>query len=184
MVLRKSNLFFLISIYLFSSCFYNLNSDFNQILASNEDADIGFSIIGFSNDILLSTIDDLYPQHVEPTLAIGNNGKIFAGWKNALTHNSGGVRVSFTRSDDSGKTWTTPQDMPLFTTSIVGQSDPWLVYHNNEVYYAYLEFSISESILQITLAKSNDFGYSWDLSEATHGYGFADKETMTVDRKW
>ena len=99
-------------------------------------------IIEFSNNILLSTRDSDYSDHVEPTLAISQDDKIFAGWKNAYGHNTGGVRVSFVRSDDNGKSWTIPYDMPMYEGIYTGQSDPWLVWDETGLYYAYLEYSI------------------------------------------
>lgn len=140
-------------------------------------------IVGFSEDILISTNDGDYVHHVEPTLAIDSDGKIFAGWKNADGHNTRGVRVSFSRSDDNGKTWTTPYNMPMFEGIFTGQSDPWFALYQDIIYYAYLEYSraITSDLSQITVAKSDDYGYSWSTVSATNGDDFADKETMTID---
>ncbi|NHJ33053.1 MAG: exo-alpha-sialidase, partial [Asgard group archaeon] len=135
----------------------------------------------FSKNILLSTNDSLYPHHVEPTIAIGPNDQIFAGWKNADGHNTGGLRVSFTKSVDYGETWTTPEDMAYYSEFLTGQSDPWLVYADGYLYYAYLEYSRTLTPLShITVASSSDFGETWNRVNATGGVGFADKETMTV----
>jgi len=139
-------------------------------------------ITSFSENILLSTDDIPYPQHVEPTIALGSNDEIFAGWKNAEGHNTGGIRVSFTKSLDYGKTWSTVEYMPYYGGILTGQSDPWLVYRNGYLYYAYLEYSRTITPLsQITVATSTDDGDSWNIVNATGGVGFADKETMTVD---
>ncbi len=139
------------------------------------------SISSFSKNILLSTSDTPYPHHVEPTLAIGENDVIFAGWKNAFSHNGPGVRVSFSRSTNYGKSWSKSFDMPMFEGLNTGQSDPWLVWHNQFLYYAYLEYSINtDQLSQITVAKSIDFGDTWTPVTASDGNGFADKETMTV----
>ena len=141
---------------------------------------------GFSQNILLSTSDTPYPHHVEPTLAVSENGTLFAGWKNAYTDNGGGVRVSFSKSVDNGVTWSTPFDMPLFNSSITtGQSDPWMVWFNKTIYYAYLEFDLNDPFVylnrsQITLAQSTDYGATWTLSKASNNTYFADKETMTI----
>ncbi|MFX0061069.1 MAG: sialidase family protein [Candidatus Hermodarchaeota archaeon] len=140
-----------------------------------------FLILGFSEDVLLSTIDTEYPHHVEPTLAVGDDSTIFAGWKNANTHNGPGLRVSFSKSSDNGMTWTTPFDMPMFGELTTGQSDPWLVWHEGTIYYAYLEYSLTETPLtQITMSKSTDDGGTWTPVTASYGVGFADKETMTI----
>ncbi|MHA1220593.1 MAG: sialidase family protein, partial [Candidatus Heimdallarchaeota archaeon] len=156
----------------------------NSTLAVQGETNENFPIVGFSDDILLSIYDDDYAQHVEPTLAIDDNDKIYVGWKNANFHNTGGVRVSFTRSDDVGETWTTPSNMPMFGGHFTGQSDPWLVYFDDVIYYAYLEFDLinPNSLSQITVARSTDLGFNWEPVKATDGEGFADKETMTIDR--
>lgn len=141
-----------------------------------------FSITKFSKNVLLSTRDTPYTHHVEPTLAIGENDVIFVGWKNAYSHNGPGVRVSFSKSSNNGRKWSEPFDLPMFEGINTGQSDPWLVWYDGILYYAYLEYSInSYELSQITIAKSLDQGDSWTaLVKATDGDGFADKETMTV----
>lgn len=146
------------------------------IIQSNET-----SISSFSKNILLSTSDTPYTHHVEPTLAIGINEIIFAGWKNAFSHNGPGVRVSFSRSTNYGKSWSESFDMPMFENINTGQSDPWLVWHGGILYYAYLEYSMyTDELSQITVAKSTTLGDTWNLAAASDGEGFADKETMTV----
>ncbi|MFX0092100.1 MAG: sialidase family protein, partial [Candidatus Hodarchaeota archaeon] len=140
-----------------------------------------FFISAFSQDILLSQTDAEYTHHVEPTIAISENGTIFTGWKNAFSHNGPGMRVSFSKSIDNGRTWSTPFDMPMFGGLTTGQSDPWLVWHNGTLYYAYLEYTyLSRALTQITVAKSTDYGGTWKSGTASYGVGFADKETMTV----
>ncbi|MHA1966213.1 MAG: sialidase family protein [Candidatus Hodarchaeales archaeon] len=141
-----------------------------------------YDIVEFSDNLVLSTDDFVYSHHVEPTLAISQEDHIFVGWKNAHGHNTAGVRVSFTRSVDNGKTWTEPYDMPMYKGIYTGQSDPWLVWDDTGLYYAYLEYSIeNEELSQITVAKSLDDGTTWGSPvNATGGNGFADKETMTV----
>ncbi|MHA2333350.1 MAG: sialidase family protein [Candidatus Hodarchaeales archaeon] len=133
----------------------------------------------FSRNILLSTNDEIYNHHVEPTLAISENDTIFVGWKNSETHNGGGARVSFTRSSDLGVSWTDPIDMPMFKGE-TRQSDPWLVWHEGTLFYAYLEFSVYSTLSQITVAKSSDHSGTWTKVSATNAEGFADKETLTV----
>jgi len=138
-------------------------------------------ITGFSEDILLSD-DSIYPHHVEPTIAIGDDGTIYTGWKNAYGHNTGGVRVAFSKSDNMGKTWTAPYYMPYFAGFETGQSDPWMVFSSGKLYYAYLEYSLTSTPLsQITVATSLNKGTSWNIVSGTNGEYFADKETMTVD---
>ncbi len=133
----------------------------------------------FSDNLLLSTNDDNYPEHVEPTLTISDQGVLFVGWKNAYTPEGGGVRVSFTRSEDGGNSWTDPIDMPMIGGLQTRQSDPWLIWSNDVLYYAYLEFNL-DNLSQITIAHSYDNGSSWTPVVASYGDYFADKETMTI----
>ncbi|MGY5875017.1 MAG: sialidase family protein [Candidatus Thorarchaeota archaeon] len=139
-------------------------------------------VVAFSENILISTNDGAdYQHHVEPTLVIDDDGRIFVGYKNSETHNGGGNRVSFSRSDDGGVTWTTPYNMPHFDEVTTRQSDPWLVWFNGTIYYAYLEFRGSgDDFSQITVSKSKDNGQTWTSAAASHGSYFADKETMTI----
>ncbi len=151
----------------------------NTIIA-NEKSSL---IIDFSENILLSRDDDKYLHHVEPTIAVSANGTIFTGWKDANTHNGAGIRVSFSKSIDNGVNWSDPLNMPNFIPN-TGQSDPWLVWYEETetLYYAYLEYSLDleEGFSQITVAKSTDYGKTWTPVTASHGIGFADKETMTA----
>jgi hypothetical protein len=138
-------------------------------------------VSGFSSNILLSTDDSVYPHHVEVTMAKSDNGTLFAGWKESNTDNGPGIRVSVTKSVDGGATWSNPYSMPMFTSGTTGQSDPWLVWHDGTIYYAYLEYSISgPSLSQITVARSDDYGASWTPIAASHGEYFADKEMMVI----
>ncbi len=134
----------------------------------------------FSPNILLSTNDLSYPHHVEPTLAIGDDNLLFVAYKNAFTADGGGYRVSFVRSADGGNTWSTPLDMPMWNDMQTRQSDPWLVWFNDTLYFAYLEFTDDNTLSQITVAKSTDFGDSWTMASASNADGFADKETMVI----
>lgn len=140
------------------------------------------TIVAFSENHLVSVNDAVYAHHVEVSIAISDNGTIFAGWKNSETHNGPGARVSISKSVDGGDTWTWPYDMPMFGGAYTRQSDPWLVWHNGSIYYSYLEFSVAgEYFTQITVAKSNDYGNTWTPVKASCGDYFADKETMTID---
>jgi hypothetical protein len=138
-------------------------------------------VSSFSSNVLLSTNDSIYLHHVEVSMAISENGTLFVGWKEADTHNGPGIRVSITKSADGGNTWTNPYSMPMFTSDTTGQSDPWLVWHDGAIYYAYLEYSITgPSLSQITVARSDNYGASWTPVTASYGNFFADKETMVI----
>jgi hypothetical protein len=137
------------------------------------------AIVDFTQNLLLSTDDNLYNHHVEVTMVISDNGTLLAGWKNSETHNGGGARVSFVKSSDGGETWSNPYHMPMFWESVISrQSDPWMAWHDGVLYYAYLEFTDTDS--QITVANSRDYGASWNTVQSTFGVGFADKETIAV----
>ena len=188
--IRKSYIF-LTSIMLFLA----ISLPFSSLISANSFAtgSLGLSqdteevILGFSSNKLLSTDDNNYAHHVEVSMAISENGTFFVGWKNSETHNGGGVRVSIVRSLDLGKSWTQPYDMPMFGGSFTEQSDPWLYWHNETIYYAYLEFEPDYFIdpnggylSQITIAKSIDYGVTWTPVQASNGTYFADKETIVV----
>jgi hypothetical protein len=165
----------LVSVNLFVTGSLNISQETNDV------------ILGFSSNRLLSTNDNNYAHHVEVSMAISDDGTIFAGWKNSETHNGGGARVSIVRSLDGGTTWSQPYDMPMFGGSFTRQSDPWLYCHDGTVYYAYLEFDpeyfndpSGGHVTQITIAKSINNGVSWTPIKASNGTYFADKETFVV----
>lgn len=137
----------------------------------------------FYPNILLSTNDTLYPQHVEPTLAIGSNDELYVGWKNALGPSSAGVDVSFTKSLDAGLNWTESVSMPSNVSQVGSKSDPWMNVYNHTIYYSYLEFNdsnIPNKFSQVTMARSTDNGKTWLTSRASENTYFADKETFIV----
>jgi len=159
----------------------NLQDSLGYSVPESSDVSTTSTIDAFSENILLSTDDLIYDHHVEPTLAISDNGTIFAGWKNSETHNGGGAQVSFAKSTDGGNTWSSPTNMANFENIRTRKSDPWLVWHDGSIYYAYLEFSVNDdSLSQITVAKSSDYGETWTETAASHGSYFADKETMII----
>ena len=147
-----------------------------------------FQVNAFSKNILLSTDDNNWNYHVEPMIAIGDNGTLFAGWKNANTHNGAGEHVSIVKSIDRGVSWTTPFDMPMYNGLNTRQSDPWLVWYNQSIYYAYIEwdpdyfeYPTSGLFSQVTVAKSSGDITEWTTASASNGSYFADKETMYID---
>ena len=146
-------------------------------------------ILGFSNNILLSTNNNNYAHHVEVSMAISDDGILFAGWKNSETDSGGGARVSFVRSLNNGALWSAPYDMPMYGGFSTRQSDPWLYWHNGTLYYAYLEYEANYFnnphggyLSQMTVAKSIDNGVTWIPVKATNNTYFADKETLVVGR--
>lgn len=131
----------------------------------------------FTNQRLSHDIN--YAHHVEPTMVIAPDDTIFIGYKNSETHDGGGIRVSYTYSQDNGENWAAIQEMPMYWDPWSGQSDPWMVYFEDTLYYSYLEYD-STNKSQITMATTNDKGQTWNIVNATSNTGFADKETFTV----
>lgn len=160
---------------------FNLQEKLDYIVGRSSGTSTIKTIESFSEVKHLSINDLFYDHHVEPTLAISDNGTIFAGWKNSETHNGGGAQVSFAKSGDGGNTWSTPIDMRNFEGIRTRKSDPWLCWYDGSIYYAYLEFSENDnSLSQITVAKSSDYGATWSRTAASKGSFFADKETMVI----
>ena len=77
----------------------------------------------FPKNILLSTDDSQWEHHVEPTMALGDDDRIYVGWKNAIEHDGGGKSVAYTYSM-GGETWQDPIDMDPFWSTGSIQSDP------------------------------------------------------------
>ncbi|MHA1986850.1 MAG: sialidase family protein [Promethearchaeota archaeon] len=162
-----------------------LNNNTNSLGTAQE---ISFQTEGFSNNILLSTDDTNWNHHVEPMIAISDNGTLFVGWKNANTHSGPGERVSIVKSIDKGVSWTDPYNMPMYNGLNTRQSDPWLVWHNQSIYYAYIEWQpeyfqylTTDYLTQVTVAKSGGDITEWVSASASNGSFFADKETMDID---
>lgn len=171
---NKEPIFFLI-VLIFTN-FIIIENNFVRNAESGTDNNF---ITNFSTNTLLSTSDFTYPQHVEPTLAIGLNGELYVGWKEALGLASSGVDVSFTKSLDGGKNWTSPVSMPGNISDSGGKSDPWLQVYKNTVFYSYLDFT-SPTNSQVTMARSSDGGATWLTSKASQNIHFADKEAFTI----
>ncbi|MFX1494653.1 MAG: sialidase family protein [Promethearchaeota archaeon] len=167
------------------------------VVSFNSRNEIGLSledhpqILAFTDNRLLSIDDSNYAHHVEVSMAISDfpDETIFVGWKNSETHSGAGARVSIVKSTDRGETWTNPYDMPMYGGRFTCQSDPWLYWYNGTIYYAYLEFESDylsdpsgDYLTQITVAKSIDYGNTWNPVKATNGTYFADKETIVVGK--
>ena len=154
----------------------------SPIIISPASSDITITI----NTKLLSTSDDRFGFHVEPSMAIQADGSIIAGWKDSTSHDGPGLATSYVISKDGGQTWSDPKFVPTtfkgedyVGTRVSAQSDPWIRTFENTMYYVYIEYNSSTS--QITLAKSTDTGTTWKTTKASYNQGFSDKETLTID---
>ncbi|KKK43545.1 hypothetical protein LCGC14_1193970 [marine sediment metagenome] len=92
------------------------------------------------------------------------------------------------KSIDNGSSWTIPFDMPMYNGLNTKQSDPWLYWHNQSIYYAYIEWQpeyfqylTTDYLTQVTVAKSGGDITEWSTTNASSGSYFADKETMYID---
>ena len=174
MILFKNDVKFIILTCLLISM--GIAENVGQISSSTQDHSPFDISVG--ENILISTSDEIFPHHVEPTLALSDNGDIAVGWKNAYTADGGGASVSYSFSSD-GTTWSSPGYPTSFWPEGSSQSDPWMHYYGGTLYFLYIEFNIFDS--QCTMSYTSDNGLTWDYSRATFGTGFADKETFTID---
>jgi len=122
----------------------------------------------------------VYPQQVEPTLAVLNTGQILVGWKEADTHDGPGRRVGFAYSTDKGNSFS-PNILMTPVSHGDHQSDPWLVKDNQDnAYFVWIEYDgLGEGI---GVANTTDGGATWAAAvQASDTTGFDDKETACID---
>src|SRR2546427_12741354 len=62
------------------------------------------AFVPFAPNLLVNTVNLGYNYQVEPTMKIDSRGKIYVGWKEALTNSGGGQRVGFAYSTNGGGT--------------------------------------------------------------------------------
>ncbi|MFX0063144.1 MAG: hypothetical protein ACFFC7_13280 [Candidatus Hermodarchaeota archaeon] len=178
--MNKSYLVILILIQPFSTILI-VNHSLNVLASDQNRVNLSENPFSYPLNTLLSVSDSRWPHHVEPTMAIGDNGVIFVGWKNALEHDGGGQSVGFTYSNDSIN-WQYPYDMASAWSTGSIQSDPWMVYFNHTLYYSYLEFPTGEEGQgQISFSHTSNLGTNWKQVRASYGTGYyADKETFAI----
>ena len=138
------------------------------------------AFVPFSPNVRVNNLNLGFAYQVEPTMVINSAGKIFVGWKEALTHNGGGQRVGFATSSDGGNTFSTNILMPL--AQLAHQSDPWLtVTRNDRVYFTRIEYDSTATSGGIAVTNTTD-GVTWGT---TYFYddapNFADKESAAHD---
>ena len=93
----------------------------------------------FTPNLRVNSVHFGFDHQVEPTLVVDGAGRLYVGWKEALTHNGGGQRVGFSTSGDDGAIWSPNILMDLVEGP--RQSDPWLALApNGTVYFARLEY--------------------------------------------
>src|SRR2546422_7656563 len=63
------------------------------------------AFVPFAPNLLVNTVNLGYNYQVEPTMKIDSRGKIYVGWKEALTNSGGGQRVGFAYSTNGGETF-------------------------------------------------------------------------------
>ncbi len=143
---------------------------------------VGAAATPFSPNVLVTHGTSLYPQHVEPSLAVDADGAPYLAWKEALTPDGPGQRVAFARSDDGGRTWSASA-LKALTAEDRLQSDPWLTLdETGGLHFASLEYTADGIVGGITVTSSDDGGRTWSaLANADDRPGFADKESMASD---
>lgn len=136
----------------------------------------------FATNVRLTDGTTPYPQHVEPTLVVDSQGTLYAGWKEAYTHNGPGQRVAFARSTDGGTTWSANALMNTLSSGWL-ESDPWLVSDGSgAIHYARIEYLGNLTQSGVTVSSSSDGGRTWSTSaNADDRPGFADKDSMAGD---
>src|SRR3989442_343907 len=88
------------------------------------------AFVPFAPNLLVNTVNLGYNYQVEPTMKIDSHGKIYVGWKEALTHNGGGQRVGFAYSTNGGDT--VSPDILIPPAVLPRPSDPSLSVTPNE----------------------------------------------------
>ncbi len=138
------------------------------------------AFVPFAPNVRVNTVNWGFNWQVEPTMAVSPQGRIFVGWKEALTHNGGGQRVGFATSADRGESFSPNILMPLAQLSL--QSDPWLtVTQTGRAYFTRIEYTNTASSGGISVTNTTD-GAAWGT---TYFYddspNFADKESAAHD---
>src|SRR3989454_1707049 len=138
------------------------------------------AFVPFAPNLLVNTVNLGYNYQVEPTMKIDSHGKIYVGWKEALTHNGGGQRVGFAYSTNGGDTFSLNILMPL--AILPRQSDPWLsVTPNDRVFFTRIEYDNTGVPGGIAVTNPTD-GLTWGT---TYYYddspNFEDKESAAND---
>ena len=137
----------------------------------------------FTPNLRVNSVHFGFDHQVEPTLVVDGAGRLYVGWKEALTHNGGGQRVGFSTSGDDGATWSPNILMDLVEGP--RQSDPWLALApNGTVYFARLEYD------RLAYTTNNTSGISVSATTGGAAWGptyhlndtpnFADKETLAM----
>ena len=118
-------------------------------------------------------------HQVEPSMVVNSTGRIFIGWKEALTHHGAGQRVAFAFSDD-GAIFSPKILMDL--VELDRQSDPWLTLTGDGVvHFTRLEFAGDGSESGVTVSNTTD-GIRWGTPHfLREDPNFADKETVAHD---
>ena len=138
------------------------------------------AFVPFSSNVRVNSGGTGYNFQVEPTMAVNSQGRIFVGWKEAITHNGGGRRVAFSYSSDDGASWAPNILMDLLAYGL--QSDPWLtVTTGDRVDFSRIAYDSPTSPGGIVISNTTDGG-TWGtpllLDDAPN---FADKQSHATD---
>src|SRR2546426_4287237 len=138
------------------------------------------AFVPFAPNLLVNTVNLGYNYQVEPTMKIDSHGKIYVGWKEALTHNGGGQRVGFAYSTNGGDT--IPPDILMPLAVLPRPPGPWLsVTPNDPVFFTPIEYDKTGVPRGIAVTNTTD-GLTWGT---TYYYddspNFADKESAAND---
>ncbi len=138
------------------------------------------AFVPFAPNVRVNSGGSGYNHQVEPSMAINSAGRIFVGWKEAITATGGGQRVGFSYSTDGGATWAPNVLMPL--AILAHQSDIWMtVTPSDRVFATRIEYQDTSSSGGISVSNTTDgvsWGTTWFYDDAPN---FADKESAAHD---
>src|SRR2546426_10491918 len=138
------------------------------------------AFVPFAPNLLVNTVNLGYNYQVEPTMKIDSRGKIYVGWKEALTNSGGGQRVGFAYSTNGGDTFSPNNLMPFAV--LPHPADPRLsVTPSDRVFFTRIEYDNPGVPGGIAVTNTTD-GVTWGT---TYYYddspNFADKESAAND---
>ncbi len=139
------------------------------------------AVAAFSSNVRVNSGGTPFAWQVEPTMVVGDDGIVHAGWKEAFTDTGGGRRVAFSRSADGGESWSSNVLMPTSNPGALA-SDPWLIKDGvGRIHFVRLEYNQAGTVSGITVSNTTD-GFVWGSTNYMDDTpNFADKETVWAD---